>query len=74
MINFIGPWSNWNECSVSCGTGVKFRTRSCIAYCENRTIENKDCYKGCCPGNEIKYLAYVYNTYGATYIQSYVHM
>ena len=51
-ITFVGPWSNWSVCSVSCGNGTKYRTRTCITDCENGTIQYKECYMGCCPGNQ----------------------
>ena len=53
----VGPWSNWNKCSVSCGNGTKYRTRTCVTGCENGTIEYKSCYMGCCPGNEVNIAA-----------------
>ena len=56
QIEFVGPWSNWNTCSVSCGNGTKYRTRTCITDCENGTIQYKECYKGCCSGNETIYV------------------
>ena len=56
FINFIGVWSNWSECTVTCGNGTKFRNRSCITDCENGTTEYKECYKNCCPGNKIAYI------------------
>jgi len=52
----LGEWSEFTECSVTCGNGTKVRTRSCVIDCENGTIETKECYSNmtCCPGNEIK--------------------
>ena len=66
-IYFIGPWSNWNQCSVSCGNGTKYRTRTCITDCENGTIQYKECYKGCCSGNEIMYPAVCMYAHRVTY-------
>ena len=52
----VGPWSNWSDCSATCGNGTRYRNRTCIGTdCENRfqTIEYKGCYMACCPGNKI---------------------
>ena len=54
QIKIVGPWSNWSVCSVSCGNGTKYRTRTCITDCENGTIQYKECDMGCCPGNQIE--------------------
>jgi len=52
-------WTNWSECSVSCGRGVNIRTRSCTAPtpgpfgldCEGPKTERKDCEEKPCPIN-----------------------
>ena len=72
-INFIGSWSNWNQCSVSCGNGTKYRTRTCITDCENGTIQYKECYKGCCSGNETMYPAVCMCAHRVTYVHTYLH-
>ena len=74
---FVGPWSNWSECSVSCGNGQKYRNRTCfITDCEKdgiQTIEYIECYMNCCPGNKIEYhqtlLLYHYGYIYATYLK-----
>ena len=45
-----GDWGNFSECSVTCGKGIKFRTRSCAGECKDPTTEYEDCDMGCCPG------------------------
>ena len=52
--NFAGTWSNWSECSVTCGNGTRYRNRTCINDCENGTIEYEACYMGCCQGNKFQ--------------------
>ena len=75
---FVGPWSNWNQCSVSCGNGTKYRTRTCITDCENGTIQYKECYKGCCSGNETMYpavcMCMCIGCYILTCIKLYMHV
>ena len=55
-------WSNWGTCSVSCGPGVKKRTRTCTnpepeyggLTCRERDLgsnmEPAKCNLGACPG------------------------
>ena len=33
-------WEAWSRCSVTCGDGLKFRTRRCNKY----SLSDKDCY------------------------------
>ncbi|KAI8512763.1 Thrombospondin type 1 repeat-containing protein [Branchiostoma belcheri] len=51
-------WSNWTDCSVTCGRGVKARARDCNmpaprnggSACEGRDTEEAPCDEGLCPG------------------------
>ncbi|KAM8881275.1 SCO-spondin isoform 1-T4 [Synchiropus picturatus] len=47
------PWSPWSDCSVSCGTGLRIRTRSCHhteggPTCDS-TVETEACKMSTCP-------------------------
>ena len=48
-LDFFTPWSNWSECSGSCGVGMRTRMRQCeigkkcIGPCE----QVEKCYAGC---------------------------
>ena len=57
-----GPWTDWNDCPVSCGGGEQTRTR----YCNNPeptcngtdcsvdglpSTETQKCNENCCPGD-----------------------
>ncbi|XP_077410354.1 SCO-spondin [Vanacampus margaritifer] len=52
-----GPWSNWTQCTKSCGGGVQSRRRDCDNptaegdgnYCEGLGIEVKACNTAHCP-------------------------
>ena len=59
--NDIGftPWTDWTHCSVSCGRGIKSRTRSCISAfnavgidnsCLGPKVQTKRCRIRRCPG------------------------
>ena len=59
--NDIGftPWSDWTQCSASCGRGIKTRSRSCISAfnavgidnsCLGPKVQTKHCRRRRCPG------------------------
>lgn len=37
-----GCWTEWSECSVPCGKGVRTRSRTCLAV-NNRQAEGTGC-------------------------------
>ena len=53
------PWSDWSECSSSCSTGTKVRSRTCTdpvpeyggADCQEHSREVQPCSGGPCPPN-----------------------
>jgi hypothetical protein len=53
----VGGWSTWSGCSVGCGGGSQFRSRSitpasCGGSCsESETLQSQSCNTGCCPVN-----------------------
>ena len=48
----VGSWSQWTEfsqCSKTCGSGNKTRTRVCNGgQCSGESIETQYCYSGEC--------------------------
>lgn len=53
----FGPWTEWTECSRSCGGGRQARVRECIippgadeADCTGFLREVQDCNTNHCPG------------------------
>ena len=56
----IGSWSNWSECSSSCGNATKSRNRTCLIDCENRTVEYKECNLNCCKSMSMYVCVYMY--------------
>merc|ERR1711953_1023081 len=44
-----GKWGQWSECSVTCGSGTKTRTRSCLTTgCVGKSVKTKTCNKRAC--------------------------
>ena len=51
-----GPWSEWSECSKSCGGGTRTKTRDCVNQrdpdgnpCYQDLIESEPCNENPCP-------------------------
>ncbi|WAR23497.1 SSPO-like protein [Mya arenaria] len=50
-----GPWSSWEECSLTCGKGITWRKRTCYgpfyggAECEEPSRDNQTCNDFHCP-------------------------
>ena len=54
------PWTEWSECSVTCGDGLQTRTRECIPPlyggqdCVGDTHENRTCELAKCPSKQYR--------------------
>ncbi|XP_078390987.1 SCO-spondin-like [Cetorhinus maximus] len=51
----LSMWSMWSQCSRSCGTGQRTRSRDCGAImgspsCEGETVQTEECSQVPCPG------------------------
>lgn len=44
-------WTEWNMCTVTCGTGFRERTRECVSkdekYCSGPNVETSLCGPDC---------------------------
>lgn len=66
-----GPWSPWATCSVTCGGGVKTRTRECNSprpqyggrRCIGKAGDSDSCNKKVCPIGEHKLLCMTHQIY-----------
>lgn len=53
------PWSDWSDCTVSCGNGSRTRMRECFpskhggANCSGLTLEEQECNTHYCPGKDL---------------------
>merc|ERR1740122_138184 len=44
-----GKWGPWSQCSVTCGSGTKTRTRSCLTTgCVGKSVKTKTCNRRAC--------------------------
>lgn len=48
----LSAWSEWSQCSRSCGPGQRFQTRSCVTgtNCIGPRRQRAPCNEGKCPG------------------------
>ena len=53
-------WSDWSECSRSCGGGIKSHIKQGGNFCTNERIENEACNTDLCPGNSISNILLLY--------------
>ena len=46
----FAEWSEWSECTVSCGGGVQNSQRVCDGTCDGPTTRSQACNQYECPG------------------------
>ena len=59
-------WQEWSACSLTCGIGVRTRTRACSNpapqfggnACQGADQESADCNTDSCPGKWVSYFVY----------------
>ena len=51
-------WTDWSECTVTCGRGTQIRKRACthklMPMCSGHNINSRICNIQTCPGNKFK--------------------
>ena len=53
------PWSDWDDCSVSCGGAIHYRYRECEgpfyggANCSGPGVDDQACNTHHCPGQNV---------------------
>ncbi|BFZ12317.1 hypothetical protein BsWGS_15356 [Bradybaena similaris] len=65
--NGLGPWSDFTECSRTCGGGVQQRSRPCLRarpeYCHGKSIEYRSCNAQECPLGSTDFRTYQCNSH-----------
>lgn len=58
VVGIWGNWTEWSDCSVTCGIGTQNRSRECDSPapeysglgCDGEAFDVQHCTKGECPG------------------------